>query len=83
MDTNSVNQFIDAEIARLEQVKALLNCNNIRVTKAGRHKSKPAAAHSFEFGKNLAPTPKRRQMSPEGRARIAAAQRARSAKAKK
>ena len=59
MDTTEIIQTIDAEIARLEKARALLN------------------------GHTASPKPQRRKMSAEGRARIAAAQKARWAKAKK
>jgi hypothetical protein len=73
MDTTEIIQTIDAEIARLEQAKALLNGHTVPV-KRGRpigSKATPAAK------------PLRGKMSPEGRARIAAAQRARWAKTKR
>jgi hypothetical protein len=73
MDTTPIIQFIDAEIARLEQAKILLN-GHATPAKRGRpigSKATPAAG------------PVRRKISPEGRARIAAAQRARWAKAKR
>jgi hypothetical protein len=83
MDTSIIIEFVDSEIARLEQVKVLLNGDGTQTGKRGRPKSKPAAAHSFDHGQNAAPAKKRRKMSAEGRARIAAAQKARWAKAKR
>jgi hypothetical protein len=73
MDTAEILQTIDAEIARLEQVRALLNGHTAPV-KRGR-----------PIGSNATTTTKapRRKMSAEGRARIVAAQKARWAKAKK
>jgi hypothetical protein len=68
METKGVLAEIDAEIRRLEQVRALLAGD----AKSGRHGTKTAAS-----------TSKKRRLSPEARARIAAAQKARWAKARK
>jgi hypothetical protein len=73
MDTSEILTHIDAKIARLLQVKALLTAEKTK-PEPGRASSKPA--------KKAAPT-KKRTMSAEGRARIAAAQKARWAKAKR
>jgi len=73
MDTTEIIDTLDAEIARLEQVRTLLNGHTAPV-KRGR----PIASNATTTTK--AP---RRKMSAEGRARIAAAQKARWAKAKK
>jgi hypothetical protein len=70
MQTSHIIEQIDAEIKRLQQAKSLL----IGAT-AKRGPGKPA--------KTSIAAPKKRQMSPEGRAKIAAAQKARWAKAKK
>jgi hypothetical protein len=73
MDTTEIIQTIDAEIARLEQAKTLLS-NHTAPTKRGRpFGSKPAGMSR----------PLRRTMSAEARERIAAAQRARGAKARR
>jgi hypothetical protein len=73
MDTTEIIQTIDAEIDRLEKARALLNGNTTSPAKRGR-----------PFGSAHPTTNKpRRKMSAEGRARIAAAQKARWAKAKK
>jgi hypothetical protein len=72
MNTTEILAHIDQEIARLEQVKAVLSGVPTK-RKPGRPSSKPGKAGSA----------KKRTMSAEGRARIAAAQRARWAKAKK
>jgi hypothetical protein len=83
MDTTEIIQGIDAEIARLEEVKALLNGGTNTPVKRG---SKPVKATSSAFGSNAtkATTSKRRwAMSAEGRARIAAAQKARWAKTRR
>jgi hypothetical protein len=66
MNTNELIEALDAEIARLEQARAILEGN-------GR-------SAAVKRGVN---TTQRRTMSPEGRAKIAAAQRARWAKAKR
>jgi hypothetical protein len=73
VDTTKIIQTIDAEIARLEQVRALLNGHTTTPKRGRPINSKPVA--------NTKPL-KRRKMSAEGRARIAAAQKARWAKAK-
>jgi hypothetical protein len=67
MDLEAIVQDIDAEISRLEKVRALLT------------------EHTAPLKRGLPPsaTRKRRTMSAEGRARVAAAQRKRWAKAKK
>jgi hypothetical protein len=82
MDIAALVAEIDAEIARLEKAKTLLAGQT--VTSKRRHPSTTktkARAASFAFGNNAA-APKRK-MSAEGRARIAAAQKARWARAKK
>jgi hypothetical protein len=70
MDTTEIIQTIDAEIARLEKARALLSGHTPSPKRGRPVSSKPA-------GK-----PQRRKMSAEGRARIAAAQKARWAKTK-
>jgi hypothetical protein len=77
MDTTKLIQALDLEIARLQEVKSILSGAPAK-TKRG---PKPKPATSFAYGSNTAPM-KRRKMSPEGRARIAAAQKARWAKRK-
>lgn len=69
MDTTEIIRTIDAEIARLEKARALLN-GHVSTSVKRRASSTTAAAKP------------RRKMSAEGRARIAAAQKARWAKAK-
>jgi hypothetical protein len=74
MDTTEIIQTIDAEIARLEQARALLKGDTTAPATSGRSLNyKPATT---------AKAP-RSKMSAEGRARIAAAQRARWAKIKR
>jgi hypothetical protein len=65
MNTEALLAEIDAEIDRLQEVKALLTGQPVSPMR-GRP-----------------PVKKRRTMSPEGRARIVAAQKARWAKVKK
>jgi hypothetical protein len=76
MDTTDIVAGIDAEIARLQEARALLSGTTTKIK--GR---KPTKATAFAFGTNV--KPRKRTMSAEGRARIAAAQKARWAKAKK
>jgi hypothetical protein len=73
LNTNEILAHIDSEIARLQQAKTLLTGEPARRT-PGRPFPKPAQKAS---------SVKKRTMSAEGRARIAAAQRARWARAKK
>jgi hypothetical protein len=73
MNTEELLAAISGEIARLEEVKRLFggDVTGASPVKRGR---KPGS---------MSPRPKKRKMSAEGRARIAAAQKARWAKAKK
>jgi hypothetical protein len=73
MDIQEILAQIDAEIARLQQVKSILS-GSTTTAKLGR----PKARHNVG-----SPVAAKRTMSPEGRARIAAAQKARWAKQKK
>jgi hypothetical protein len=66
MEMKGILAEIDAEIQKLEQVRAILT------GKDGHHEAKAAAAGR-----------KKRRLSPEARARIAAGQKARWAKMKK
>jgi len=76
MNINEIVAQIDLEIARLQEVKSILSGANTALSKKKRGPNKikitPAPA-----------TVKKRTMSPEGRLRIAAAQKARWAKSKK
>jgi len=69
MQTNQIIAEIDSEIQRLERAKALLTGNSFHGA-GGR----PAASSA---------APKKRHLSTEARARIAAAQKARWARVKK
>jgi hypothetical protein len=68
METQAILAQIDAEIDRLQQVRAILTGTGTN----GRQKKFVAKSAR-----------KKRQLSPEARARIAAAQKARWAKARK
>jgi hypothetical protein len=70
METNAIVAAIDAEIRRLQDARALLAGDAAEKRSPGRPKGSAAG-------------PKKRLLSPEARARIAAAQKARWAKAKK
>jgi hypothetical protein len=70
METSAILAAIDSEIQRLQHAKMLLSGSSVGKRGPGRPKG-PSTL------------PKRRQISAEGRAKIAAAQRARWAKAKK
>jgi hypothetical protein len=82
MDIRTLVAEIDAEIARLEKAKALLAGQTVtsKRRRPSSTKTKTRGA-GFAFGNSTA-APKRK-ISAEGRARIAAAQKARWAKAKK
>jgi hypothetical protein len=88
MNTNVIILTIDAEISRLQQAKALLT-DTSSTTLAKRKPGRPATtsgrgkAISFNPADFDAKPRKRRGMSAAGRARIAAAQKARWARFKK
>jgi hypothetical protein len=78
MNTQDILLAIDAEIAKLQQAKAILNEGSTAERRPGRAVNSVGAKTA-----KLAQRPeKRRTMSAAGRARIAAAQRARWAKLK-
>ena len=85
MDVTEILREIDAEIGRLEQAKVLLigSVQGVTPTPAKRGR-KPAKATSFDQETNAVNSalPERRRISSEGRARIAAAQKARWEKSK-
>jgi len=81
MSARDIILAIDAEISRLEQARELLvGVVQTGVKRRGRPKGSASRATSFNPA-DFVPR-KRRSMSPEGKARIAAAQRARWAKQK-
>jgi hypothetical protein len=73
---------IDAQIARLQQARAALSGTSTPAV--AKRRGRPPASASVSVSASAAPSKKskRRGMSPEGRARIAAAQKARWAKLK-
>jgi hypothetical protein len=77
MHTTDIIAELDAEIARLQQVKALLNGTTTKRGPGRPAASATAAAPATTFA------PKKRILSAEARAKIAAAQKARWAKARK
>jgi uncharacterized protein YaaQ len=88
MNTNDIVLTIDAENSRLQQAKALLT-DTSSVTHAKRKPGRQAAtsgsgkATSFNPAESDTRPRKRRALSAEARARMAAAQKARWAKFKK
>jgi hypothetical protein len=88
MNTNDIVLAIDAEISRLQQAKALLT-DTSSLTHAKRKRGRPGAASGSGKATSSKPAEfnvmsrKRRGMSDVGRARIAAAQKARWARFKK
>jgi hypothetical protein len=76
MSLESLIAKIDAELARFQQVRALLSGG---AAPAGKKRGRPAGVVKAA-GK---PVKKKRNISPEGRARIAAAVKARWAAQKK
>jgi hypothetical protein len=76
MDTVSIIQEIDAEISRLQQVRAILTGTDVKRA-AGRPKSTQVPSSS------IADEPTKRVLSAEARAKIAAGQKARWAKSKR
>jgi hypothetical protein len=88
MNTNDIVLAIDAEISRLQQAKALLT-DTSSLTHAKRKPARPVAAPGSGKATSSKPAEvnamsrKRRGMGDAGRARIAAAQKARWARFKK
>lgn len=85
MNTNDIVLAIDAEIAQLQRVKALLTDTDVTPK---RKPGRPAGGGMPNKATSLNPVqsakePKRRTMSVEGRAKIAEAQKVRWAKSKK
>jgi hypothetical protein len=76
MNIETILEQIDAEIAKLQQVKALLNGTGVQ-----RGSGRPGA--SLVVSRILSVEPIRHHMSAEGKARIAAAQKARWAAQKR
>lgn len=86
MATTEVIQFIDAEIAKLQQARALLMGSETKsASKPGRGRpkgSKNASSGSAETGSE-APAKAKRKLSPEGRKAIADAMKRRWAERRK
>ncbi len=83
MNIDSILSEIDAEIARLQQAKALLGSTTSSVSAVAKRKPGRPPASASATSQASKTIGKRRMMSPEGRAKIAAAQKARWAKSKK
>lgn len=75
MDTNEIIAQLDIEIARLQEAKSILSGTTTTQAKRGRPNKAGVAV--------IAPVAAKRILSPEARARIAAAQKARWAKVRK
>jgi hypothetical protein len=76
MDTTSILKQIDAQISQLQQAKAILTGTSAK-NGVGRPKAISSAS------KQVAGKPAKREMSAEGKAKVAAAQKARWARARK
>jgi hypothetical protein len=76
MNTTAIIAHIDEQIVKLQQARALLTEAEVKI-KVGRPKGTKTVAVTSENRKT------RRRLSPEGKARIAAAQKARWASIKK
>ena len=85
MNTVEILAYVDEEIVRLEQVKALLNGQPPEKAAKGKPGPKPGkkAGSAVKVIAIKATGTRKRKMSAEGRARIAAAQKARWAAANK
>ena len=81
MQTSQITAQIDEEIARLKQIKTLLTTDTVPA-KRGRKPGTAASSASTTNG-NAAEGRKRRELSSEARAKIAAAQKKRWAKARR
>jgi hypothetical protein len=78
MDTQEIIQQIDAEISKLQQAKSLLLGADSPVKRSPGRPNKKATVSRI-----IAVKPTKHVLSPEGRARIAVASKARWAKARK
>ena len=88
MTLDAIISAIDSEISKLKQARALLAGSTTSsltalVTKRGPGRPKKTATPQAATTQAAKPASKKRTMSPEGKARIAAAQKKRWAKAKK
>lgn len=82
MQSSQLIAAIDEEIDRLHQARVLLMGHGAVPVKRGRKATKSATAFPFA-ARSAKPARKRRRLSAEGRAKIAAAQKARWARIKK
>lgn len=81
MNTNEIIRALDAEISRLQQLRSAVAGLGATEKRAGAPEKKRPGRPKGSTNKPSPPiSPKRGRMSPEGRARIAAAQRERWAK---
>ena len=79
MNVSAIISSIDAELSRLQQARALLAGPVVPIKRRGRPKNSEIRLAPAKPAKKVA---KKRTMSPEGRARVAAAQKARWAAVK-
>jgi hypothetical protein len=79
MDVSAIISSIDSELSRLQQARALLAGPVAPIKRRGRPKNSETKPAPPKPAKKVA---KKRTMSPEGRARVAAAQKARWAAVK-
>jgi hypothetical protein len=79
MDVSAILSSIDAELSRLQQARNLLAGPAATVKRRGRPKKSETVLATTKAAKKAV---KKRTMSPEGRARVAAAQKARWAATK-
>ena len=86
MTTNEILSFIDAEIGKLQQVRAILTGYSdptVAITKRGPGRPKKIQTPAKAPAKTSAKKAVKRVMSEEARAKIAAAQKKRWAASKK
>jgi hypothetical protein len=83
MQSSEILAAIDEEISRLQQVRDLLTNHSGGHAKRSPRATVPATVFPFGLGNATVAPKKPRKMSAAGRARIAAAQKARWAKLKK
>ena len=83
MAMNDVIAQIDAEIARLQQARALLSGEATQAPKAGRGRPKGSKNAATVAATTAAPTKSKRKLSPEGRKAIADAMKRRWAERRK
>ncbi len=79
MNINDILEAIDQQITQLQQARALLAGNESSDAPTGKRRGRPkgSANQTIKASAPVAAKSGKRTMSPEGRARIAAAQKAR------